>query len=47
MNILGGDKAYGLEALGHVLHLLEDATVPDHTRNDPHPPFLEQEKSPL
>ena len=24
-------------ALGHVLHLMEDMGVPDHTRNDPHP----------
>jgi len=24
-------------ALGHVLHLIEDITVPEHTRNDPHP----------
>lgn len=24
-------------ALGHVLHLIEDAAVPDHTRNDAHP----------
>lgn len=31
------DKKYGLRALGHVLHLLEDSSVPDHTRNDPHP----------
>lgn len=23
-------------ALGHVLHLIQDASVPDHTRNDPH-----------
>ena len=23
--------------MGHVLHLIEDASVPDHTRNDPHP----------
>ena len=36
-----GDKTRGLKALGHILHLLEDATVPDHTRNDPHPPYLE------
>lgn len=35
------DKKRGLESLGHVLHLLEDATVPDHTRNDPHPPVLD------
>gem|GEM_PF-1168564 len=24
-------------ALGHILHLIEDITVPEHTRNDPHP----------
>lgn len=36
-----GNKQYGLEALGHILHLIQDSTVPDHTRNDPHPPFLE------
>lgn len=36
-----GDKERGLLALGHTLHLLEDATVPDHTRNDPHPPILD------
>ncbi|MDZ4296297.1 MAG: lamin tail domain-containing protein [Patescibacteria group bacterium] len=34
-----GNKQRGLEALGHVLHLIEDASVPDHTRNDPHPGF--------
>ncbi len=37
-----GDKEYALEALGHVLHLIEDASVPDHTRNDPHPPILHE-----
>lgn len=31
-----GDKSRGLQSLGHVLHLIEDATVPDHTRLDPH-----------
>ncbi len=36
-----GDKQRGLRTLGHILHLLEDATVPDHTRNDPHPPILD------
>src|SRR3989338_6875625 len=35
-----GDKERGLEALGHVIHLIQDASVPDHTRNDPHPPAL-------
>lgn len=36
-----GDKKRGLESLGHILHLIEDASVPDHTRNDPHPPFAD------
>ncbi len=31
-----GDRQLAMETLGHVLHLIEDATVPDHTRNDPH-----------
>jgi len=31
-----GNKQRGLESLGHVLHLIEDASVPDHTRNDMH-----------
>jgi len=30
------DQAY--YALGHILHLIEDMTVPAHTRNDPHLP---------
>ncbi|MDP3726135.1 MAG: hypothetical protein Q8R36_02970, partial [bacterium] len=33
-----GDRKRGLESLGHVLHLIQDSSVPDHTRNDPHPP---------
>ena len=32
-----GDKKRAFEALGHILHLIEDVSVPDHTRNDPHP----------
>ncbi len=32
-----GEKEMAMYALGHVLHLLEDMAVPDHTRNDPHP----------
>ncbi len=36
-----GDKKRGMEALGHVLHLIEDSSVPDHTRNDAHPPILD------
>ena len=31
-----GDKVKAMNALGHVLHLLQDASVPAHTRNDPH-----------
>jgi len=32
-----GDKLQGLATLGHILHLVQDKTVPDHTRDDPHP----------
>ncbi len=31
-----GKKEEAMFALGHVIHLIEDASVPDHTRNDPH-----------
>lgn len=31
-----GNKQEAYYILGHVLHLLEDKTVPDHTRNDTH-----------
>ena len=31
-----GEKEKSMFALGHVLHLIEDVSVPDHTRNDPH-----------
>lgn len=31
-----GDKESAFIALGHILHALEDATVPEHTRNDTH-----------
>lgn len=31
-----GDKERSLEALGHVIHLVQDATVPAHVRNDQH-----------
>lgn len=34
---VSGNKEMAMFALGHVIHLLEDASVPDHTRNDPHP----------
>ncbi|HBV58122.1 MAG TPA: hypothetical protein DEB73_02595 [Candidatus Magasanikbacteria bacterium] len=32
-----GNKEKSLIALGHILHLLEDMTVPAHTRDDAHP----------
>jgi hypothetical protein len=31
--------AWTLQALGHTLHLIQDASVPAHTRNDLHGPF--------
>lgn len=31
-----GNKKEAYHILGHILHLLEDKTVPDHTRNDTH-----------
>ena len=31
-----GDERMAMLVLGHVLHLVEDSSVPDHTRNDPH-----------
>ncbi len=34
-----GEKEQAFFALGHVLHLVQDASVPDHTRNDPHPSY--------
>ncbi|MDP3015161.1 MAG: lamin tail domain-containing protein [bacterium] len=32
-----GEKEKAMFILGHILHLMEDSSVPDHTRNDPHP----------
>src|SRR3989344_2489099 len=31
-----GKKEQGLQSLGYILHLIEDASVPDHTRDDTH-----------
>ncbi len=31
-----GDRGRALETLGHILHLIQDATVPAHVRNDQH-----------
>ncbi|MDP3948076.1 MAG: lamin tail domain-containing protein, partial [bacterium] len=42
---VNGDKEKAMYILGHILHLIEDASVPDHTRNDAHPGFAE-DKSP-
>ncbi|MBU3924698.1 hypothetical protein KJ854_02050, partial [Patescibacteria group bacterium] len=33
---VNGDKKHAYESLGHILHLIEDKTVPAHTRNDFH-----------
>ncbi len=33
-----GNEERGLVGLGHILHLIEDMTVPAHTRGDAHPP---------
>lgn len=33
---LWGEKEKAMFVLGHILHLIEDLSVPDHTRNDPH-----------
>lgn len=41
-----GNKKEAFIALGHVLHLLEDMTVPDHTRNDTHAGVLNDPQSP-
>lgn len=36
VNYARGNQEEGFKILGHALHLLEDASVPDHTRNDTH-----------
>ena len=42
---VSGNKKEAFSALGHVLHLLEDMTVPDHTRNDTHSGILSDPQS--
>lgn len=37
-----GDMDTAFIALGHNIHLIEDMGVPDHTRNDQHLPFLDE-----
>ncbi|MEE8131450.1 MAG: hypothetical protein V3T98_00095, partial [Candidatus Paceibacterota bacterium] len=34
---INGDEEKAMFILGHILHLIEDKTMPAHTRNDPHP----------
>jgi len=34
---VNGEKEKAMFMLGHILHLIEDKGVPDHTRNDAHP----------
>lgn len=36
---LDGKKEEALFTLGHIIHLIEDMSVPDHVRNDAHPPY--------
>ncbi|MEK6715963.1 MAG: hypothetical protein AABZ16_00540, partial [candidate division NC10 bacterium] len=38
----GRDRAFAdmFEALGHLTHVVQDATVPAHVRNDAHPPLV-------
>ncbi|MEX1014626.1 MAG: lamin tail domain-containing protein [Candidatus Paceibacterota bacterium] len=39
--LINNNKEEAFKTLGHILHLLQDMSVPDHTRNDPHPPLGE------
>lgn len=41
-----GDKAGAFYALGHVLHLIQDMSVPEHTRQNTHIFFIESARSP-
>ena len=41
-----GDRERAFEAFGHVMHLLEDSNVPEHTRNDTHLPINHTTGSP-
>ena len=33
---VNGDKEKAIFTLGHIIHLIEDISIPDHTRNDAH-----------
>lgn len=41
LEMIKGNEKEGYKILGYVLHLIEDASVPDHTRNDTHANELE------
>ena len=40
--MIKGDEKEAYQILGYVLHLTEDASVPEHTRNDTHAHELEK-----
>lgn len=42
-----GNEKEAYITLGHAIHLLEDMTVPDHSRNDSHAPIAGDDGSPL
>lgn len=41
-----GNKKEAFIALGHILHLIQDGSVPEHTRNDTHLPGSPETESP-
>lgn len=41
-----GDRKRAMQGLGHALHILQDATSPAHTRNDPHTGVTDDEIDP-
>ena len=43
---VAGDKKTAYKALGHILHLIQDMTVPDHTRGDTHAGLMGDKGSP-
>ena len=43
---VNGDEEKAFESLGYILHLIEDMSVPDHTRNDSHPHVVGDPGSP-
>ncbi len=43
---LSGNRREAYKTLGYILHLVEDASVPAHTRQDPHSGVLGDDKDP-